>query len=169
MLSRSGSPTILPLESKIALVLFSKDVDADVGLVVADVDEAAAALPAAAVTATAVAPASGYEIEFFIRQFDGVSEFGDLLHVGLLLVFDLSGEIVALTAATLSLAARRQSGCTVGQRIFFAATPKVVFSFSCHASPGDVIADLSAANILVDQNAIDRRLLVRHRHEAHRR
>jgi hypothetical protein len=109
---------------------------AKVAVKVAVKDAAAVAVKAAVIiaiiavptlAATRLGPASGYEVEFLIRQFDGVSEFGDLLHVGLLLVFDLSGEIVALTAATLSLAARRQSGCTVGQRIFFAATPKVVF------------------------------------------
>jgi hypothetical protein len=73
----------------------------------------------ASVVATIATCARGHEIEFFIRQFDRVSESGHVLHVGLLSVFDVSGGI-AVTAATLSLAARRQSGCTVAQ-IFFEA------------------------------------------------
>ncbi len=48
--------------------------------------------PGAAATATATG-ASGYEIEFLIRQLDRVSEIGHLLHVGLLSVFDVSGGI----------------------------------------------------------------------------
>ena len=48
---------------------------------------------AAAAAAAAATGASGYEIEFLIRQLDRVSEIGHLLHVGLLSVFDVSGGI----------------------------------------------------------------------------
>jgi hypothetical protein len=100
--------------AKVAVKVAVKDAAA--GAVKAAVIIAIIAAPTLA--ATPLGPASGYEVEFFIRQFDRVSEFGHLLHVGLLSVFDLIVETVALTAATLSLAARRQSGCTVGQKFF---------------------------------------------------
>jgi hypothetical protein len=133
---------------------------AKVAVKVAVKDAAAVAVKAAVIiaiiavptlAATRLGPASGYEIEFLIRQFDGVSEIGDLLHVRLPSGFDLSVETVAPTAATLSLAARRQSGCTVVQK-FFAASQTLV-PFSCHASHASqrVIADLRAANLLWSQ------------------
>jgi hypothetical protein len=70
--------------------------------------------------------ARGHEIEFFIRQFDRVSESGHVLHVGLLSVCDISGGIFAVTAATLSLAARHQSGCTAA-KIFLCGTARRLF------------------------------------------
>jgi hypothetical protein len=72
------------------LGLDPEDVDSDVDVV--EVDQAdlvgfvAAAAAAVAVAATATG-ASGYEIEFLIRQFDRVSESGHILHVGLLSIF----------------------------------------------------------------------------------
>jgi hypothetical protein len=126
-------------------LLAPEEVDADVGLVavqntdVADRDQAAIALPATA----ALTVATGHEIEFSIRQFDGVSEIGDLLHVGLPSVFELSVETVALTAATLSLAARRKSGCTT-DKIFLRQAKR---SFHSLVTPDGVIADLRVANL----------------------
>jgi hypothetical protein len=106
------------------LGLDPEDVDSDVDVV--EVDQADLCVAFALVaTATFVTPASGYEIEVLIRQFDRVSEIGNILHVGLLSVFDVSGGIFA---ATSSLAARRQSGCTAA-KIFCAAPRGALFSF----------------------------------------
>jgi hypothetical protein len=130
-----------------------RDVDVVIAQNIVRVDQAvlknvisvAATLAAAA---TAVIPASGHEIEFVIRQFDWVSDFGHLLHDGLLSSFKVGGGMFAVTAATLSLAARRQYGCT-SRTNFFAATPCAHFSFSYRANPV-VDADLRNANILID-------------------
>jgi hypothetical protein len=144
LLREAAHPRMLPL-GPIDL-LAPEEVDADVGLVavqntdVADRDQAAIALPA---TLAAPSVATGHEIEFSIRQFDGVSEIGDLLHVGLPSVFELSVETVALTAATLSLAARRKSGCTT-DKIFLRQAKR---SFHSLVTPDGVIADLRVANL----------------------
>lgn len=87
-------PRISPLPSRLGLD--PEDVDSDVDVV--EVDQAelvgfVAAAAAAAAAATTTTGASGYEIEFLIRQLDRVSEIGHLLHVGLLSVFDVSGGI----------------------------------------------------------------------------
>lgn len=88
-------PRISPLPSRLGLD--PEDVDSDVDVVEVDQAEligfvAAAAAAVAVATATATG-ASSYEIEFFIRQLDRVSEIGHLLHVGILSVFDVSGGI----------------------------------------------------------------------------
>jgi hypothetical protein len=80
-------------------------------------------------TTPAATAARGHEIEFVIRQFDRVSEIGHILHVGLLSVCDISGGIFAVTAATLSLAARHQSGCT-SAKTFLCVTAGACFSIS---------------------------------------
>jgi len=85
-------PRISPLPSRLGLD--PEDVDADVDVVeVNQADLVGFVAAAAAAVAVAAAGASGYEIEFLIRQLDRVSEIGHLLHVGLLSVFDVSGGI----------------------------------------------------------------------------
>ena len=90
---------------------------------------------ASTLAATGLLGASGHEVEFFTRQLDRGSEVGHVLHVGLLSICDISGGMFAVTAATLSLAARHQSGCTAAK--FFCAAPQgacvfnLVFHFFC--------------------------------------
>jgi hypothetical protein len=72
-----------------------RDVDVVIAQNIVQVDHAGlknaiSVATAATATATAIAPASGTnEIEFLIRQFDRVSEMGNILHVGLLSVLML--------------------------------------------------------------------------------
>lgn len=84
-------PRISPLPSRLGLD--PEDVDSDVDVVEVDQAELVGFVAAAAAAAAAATGASGYEIEFLIRQLDRVSEIGHLLHVGLLSVFDVSGGI----------------------------------------------------------------------------
>jgi hypothetical protein len=63
------------------------------------------------VVATIAKCASGYEVEFFIAQFNRVDK---LVHVTLL-VLSCGVDGAALTATTYPLVGSRQSGCTVAQ------------------------------------------------------
>jgi hypothetical protein len=132
---RSGSPRILSLSVRVLglpgqepnlNLVSAENVDiADANkLIIANVVATIAVTTTPAATAT-----RGHEIEFVIRQFDRVSEIGHILHVGLLSVFDISGGIFAVTAATLSLAARHQSGCT-SAKTFLCVTAGACFSIS---------------------------------------
>ncbi len=111
---------------------------------VANVNQAdlivAAALAAAA---TAVIPASGYEIEYLIKQFDWVSEIGHILHVGLLSIFNGGQDVCCncfhvVTSCKTPIWMHCRTNCFCGN---------ARRSFYCHASLG--AAELDAANILM--------------------
>ena len=93
-------------------------VAAKVAVKVAVKDAAAVAVKAAVISAmiavptlaaTLLGPASGYEVEFFVAQFNGVGKF---LHVTLLCTL-LGVDGAVLTATTYPLVGIRQSGCNV--------------------------------------------------------
>jgi hypothetical protein len=145
----------LPLPSRLELV--PEDVDSDVRVVEVDQPGLCCVFVAAIAAAAAMATSGGYEVELLIGQFDRVSKIGNVLHVGLLLI---KWRDIDATAATSSLVARRQSGCTVAQ-IFCAALRSARFhsrlSFYCHANPesGCQVERCQHSHRL---NALDRRL-----------
>jgi hypothetical protein len=100
----------LPLPNRLELV--PEDVDSDVRVV--DVDQAGleGVVAAAAAAAAAACATSGYEVEFFVAQFNRIGKFGKFTHVTLLCTL-LGVDGAVLTAATYPLVGIRQSRCNV--------------------------------------------------------
>jgi hypothetical protein len=112
-------------DDRVAVKVAANDNEAFIAVAIVVAVKAVGIASTLAATGLLLRPAGGDEVEFLIGQLDGVSEIGHLLHVGLLW-FSVSGGILAVIAATLSLAARRQSGCTA-EKSFLCGTARRYF------------------------------------------
>jgi hypothetical protein len=100
-------PRISPLPSRLGLD--PEDVDSDVRVVEVDQADLCGLVAVTATLAATATGAGGYEIEFFVAQFNRVCKF---MHVTLLCTL-LGVDGAVLTATTYPLVGIRQSGCNV--------------------------------------------------------